>query len=93
MASNQSPTSRAALADVPSPARRAVAIVAGIVVTILVFALIDWSIARFALARFPDPAQALVWSRIGHFLAVLLALGAGVETWWLLWRARRVKRI
>lgn len=93
MGSNQSPTSRAALADVASPARRAVAIAAGIAVTVLVFALIDWGIARFALARFPDPAQALVWSRIGHFLAVLLALAAGAETGWLVWRARRVKRI
>ncbi|MDL1869186.1 hypothetical protein FBQ98_07145 [Gammaproteobacteria bacterium PRO6] len=76
-------------ADVASPARRLAAVVLGIVVAIAVFALVDIGIARYALVRFPDPGQALVWSRIGHFLAALLALGAGVEAGWLVWRSRR----
>ncbi|MBX3701744.1 MAG: hypothetical protein KF903_12210 [Dokdonella sp.] len=84
--------STAAAADVASPARRVAAIALGIGMAALVFALIDVGVARLALARFPDPAQALVWSRIGGFLAMLLALGAGVETAWLVWRARRVER-
>ena len=70
-----------------SPARKFAAVALGIVVCAIAFVLIDYAFGRFAAARFPAPEQALVWTRIGHFVAAILALGAGVQAWWLVWRS------
>lgn len=71
-----------------SPLRKAVAIAVGAIACVLVFALIDFAVGWFAASHFPAPDQALVWTRIGHFVAAILALAAGAEAAWLLWRSR-----
>ena len=81
-------SSRADHRGVASPARRAVAIVVGLIACVLVFALVDFAVGRFAVSHFPAPEQALVWTRIGHFLAAILALAAGAQAWRLARRAR-----
>ena len=80
-----SPTQRQATS---SPARKVVAIIVGALACVLVFALIDYAVGWFAVSHFPAPEQALVWTRIGHFVAAILALAAGAEAAWLLWRSR-----
>lgn len=85
---NRTSTSREDHRTVPSPARKAVAIVVGLIACALVFALVDFAVAKFAVAHFPAPEQALVWTRIGHFVAAVLALAAGAEAAWLLGRSR-----
>jgi|GEM_PF-1915061 len=71
-----------------SPARKLSAIALGIVVCAIVFAVIDYAFGRFAAARFPAPEQALVWARIGHFVAAILALGAGAQAARRVWLPR-----
>ena len=71
----------------PSPARTLVAIVAAVAACALVFVLVDLAVGKFAVSHFPAPEQALVWTRIGHFLAAILALAAGAQAWRLVRRA------
>ncbi len=65
----------------PTPQRRIAAVLVGIVVVAAVYALTDLGFSRAALARFPDPTQALVWVRIGHFVAAILAAAVGMLVW------------
>lgn len=85
---NRTLPSRADQRTATSPARKAGAVVVGLVACALVFVLVDFSIGRFAVSHFPAPEQALVWTRIGHFVAAILALAAGAEAIRLLWRSR-----
>ena len=68
--------------------RKAAAIVVGVIACALVFALVDFAVGKFAVSHFPAPEQALVWTRIGHFVAAVLALAAGAEAAWWVWRSR-----
>jgi len=71
-----------------TPARKAIAAVVGVLACAAVFALADFAVGRFAASHFPAPEQALVWTRIGHFVAAILALAAGAQAAWLVWRSR-----
>lgn len=81
-------SSSSSRARAASPARKFAAIALGVVVFAIAFALIDYAFGTFAVARFPAPEQAMVWTRIGHFVAAILALAAGAQAWWLVWRSR-----
>jgi len=84
---NPASTSRADRRATPSPVRKTVAVIIGVLVCALVFALVDYGVGWFAVSHFPAPEQALVWTRIGHFVAAILALASGAEAAWLVWRA------
>ena len=85
---NRISPSRAEHRTAPTPVRKAVAIVVGLIACAFVFALADFAVGTFAASHFPAPEQALVWTRIGHFVAAILALAAGAEAAWLVWRSR-----
>lgn len=72
----------------PSLLRKVFAVVVGLIACALVFALVDFAVGKFAASHFPAPEQALVWTRIGHFVAAILALAAGAEAARLVWRSR-----
>lgn len=71
-----------------SPARGLAVILASVLVCVLVYGVLDAVIAWLASARFPAPEQALTWTRIGHFVAAVLALTAGGQTLRLFWQPR-----
>jgi len=85
---NRISPSRVDRQDAASPMRKAAAIVVGVIACALVFALVDFAVGKFAVSHFPAPEQALVWTRIGHFVAAVLALAAGAEAAWWVWRSR-----
>ncbi|MBZ0221861.1 MAG: hypothetical protein IT467_08525 [Dokdonella sp.] len=68
-----------------SPLRKLGLIAAAILVGGLVYVTLDYAFSQFALARFPAPEQAAVWSTIGHFVAAIIALAAALQPlrrWW-----------